>query len=120
MMYFRIGLAALIFIGILTVGNFLYDPFHWKKSDMTKKDVEVALAHGEAALGTASAGLQKDASNIRNIGAKRDARIGEINVENIGKINQTEGANTILPPSVIATVNDGLCKYKSTAGCPSS
>ena len=112
--------AIAVWIVVLNFSNFISDPFGFKARETEAAQIEAALGRGDAAVGQAQAGLAMGNAGIASARRVRDARTEETHNENSSNIRQAKDANTRLSSDLIARVNDGLCDYQSTPGCPSS
>lgn len=112
--------AIAVWIVVLNFSNFISDPFGFKARETEQAQIDAALGQGAAAAGQAQAGLAMGNAAIASARRVRDARTEETHNENANSIRQAQGANTRLSSDIITRVNDGLCDYESTPGCPSS
>lgn len=78
---------------------------------------DTKIAQTETAVATAGADAAHDAAKIVDRGHTRDLRITVQSEKNQDAILHAPGADATLDPSLVATVNDGLCSYRATPGC---
>lgn len=88
------------------------------KSKVEKSELAAALSRGEAVQAQQQVALGKDTNTIVIKGRTRESSIERVNTSNVDKIKEASGADEKLSSSLINTVNNGLCKYESTPGCP--
>lgn len=83
-----------------------------------KSELAAALSRGEAVQAQQQVALGRDTNSIVVKGRARESSIERVNTSNVDKIKEASGSDEKLSSSLISTINNGLCKYESTPGCP--
>jgi hypothetical protein len=114
----RLILPIIIIVSLILGGAYLGGIFF--KDKLEASQIEAQLNKGEAVKNGQETKLGADANKVYAAGVYKARELDRVSRENEESIKSSVGADVGLSADYIKRSNDGLCRYESTIGCPSS
>ena len=114
----RLILPIIIIVGLILSGAYFGGIYYQDKLDAAH--IEAQLNKGDAVKADQEVKLGLGAAKVYEGSVYRARELDRIHTENEENIQSSIGADVKLSTSYIDATNNGLCRYESTVGCPSS